>query len=184
MTSSSSLSPSSPSLPELGKEQEGFLDDQQIQDILSILPHRFPFLLIDRVERIVASQSGVGIKAVSVCEPWFQGHFPGKPILPGVLILEAMAQVASVVFAASNTMSLRKSNIYFVGIDRARFRKPVYPGCILELYVEKIRERHSNDNVLWRCKGEAKVGDLVVADGEIMAMMDKGTDKSMDKGSD
>ena len=171
MTSSSSPMPRDPA-----KEQGRDLDDQQIQDILSILPHRFPFLLVDRVERIKASQSGVGIKAISVCEPWFQGHFPGRPIFPGVLILEAMAQVASIVFGASNTMSLRQRNIYFVGIDRARFRKPVYPGCILELHVKKIRERLSNRNVLWRCKGEAKVEGIVVADGEIMAMMEKDSD--------
>ncbi len=152
------------------------LDDQQIRDILSILPHRYPFLLVDRVERIKASQSGVGIKAISVCEPWFQGHFPDRPIFPGVLILEAMAQVASIVFSASNTMSLRHSNVYFVGINRARFRKPVYPGCILELHVEKVRERTSNNSVLWRCQGEAKVAGEIVADGEIMAMMEKSSD--------
>ena len=152
------------------------LDDQQIQDILSMLPHRYPFLLVDRVERIQASQSGVGIKAISVCEPWFQGHFPGRPIFPGVLILEAMAQVASIVFGASNAISLRHSNVYFVGINRARFRKPVYPGCILELHVEKVRERTSNNSVLWRCQGEARVAGEIVADGEIMAMMEKSSD--------
>ena len=170
------MSSSPPSPREPVAAQDDFLDDQQIQDILSILPHRFPFLLVDRVERLKASTSGVGIKAISVCEPWFQGHFPGKPIFPGVLILEAIAQVASIIFAASNTMSLRQSNIYFVGIDRARFRKPVYPGYILELHVKKIRERRSNNNVLWRCKGEAKVAGEVVADAEIMAMMEKGVD--------
>ena len=165
-----------PSAPKPVEAQGGSVDDQQIQDILSILPHRFPFLLVDRVERIQASQSGVGIKAISVCEPWFQGHFPGRPIFPGVLILEAMAQVASIVFGASNTMSLRQSNIYFVGIDRARFRKPVYPGCILELHVKKARERRSNGSVLWRCKGEAKVAGVVVADAGIMAMMEESAD--------
>ena len=166
------ISPSpSPREPTKSEGQE--LDDQQVQDILSILPHRFPFLLVDRVERIKALQSGVGIKAISVCEPWFQGHFPGRPIFPGVLILEAMAQVASIVFGVSNTMSLRQSTIYFVGIDRARFRKPVYPGCLLELHVKKVRERRSQNNMLWRCKGEAKVAGEIVADAEIMAMMEE-----------
>ena len=174
--SSSSRPSSSPASRAPATTEGQTLDDQQIQDILSILPHRYPFLLVDRVERIKASCSGVGIKAITVCEPWFQGHFPERPIFPGVLILEAMAQVASIIFGASNAMSLRQSNIYFVGINRARFRKPVYPGCILELHVKKVRERHTNNNVLWRCKGEAKVAGEIVADGEIMAMMEKGSD--------
>ncbi len=147
------------------------LPDQDINDILKILPHRYPFLLIDRVERIFASHSGVGIKAISSGDPWFQGHFPDRPIFPGVLILEAMAQVASIVYSVSNTTSLLKSNIYFVGIDSARFRSPVLPGCLLEVHVEKTRERLHDGNLLWRCKGNAKVDGKVVADGQVMAML-------------
>ncbi len=147
------------------------LPDQDINDILRILPHRYPFLLVDRVEQIFASHSGVGIKAISSGDPWFQGHFPGRPIFPGVLILEAMAQVASIVYSVSNDTSLLKSNIYFVGIDGARFRSPVLPGCLLKVHIEKIRERRHDGSLLWRCKGCAKVGEKVVADGQVMAML-------------
>ena len=147
------------------------LPDQNANDILKILPHRYPFLLVDRVEQIFASHSGVGIKAISSGDPWFQGHFPGRPIFPGVLILEAMAQVASIIYSVSNTTSLLKSNIYFVGVDGARFRSPVLPGCLLEIHVEKIRERWHDGSLLWKCKGSAKVEGKVVADGQVMAML-------------
>lgn len=147
------------------------LKDQDSNDVMRILPHRFPFLLVDRVEQIFASHSGVGIKAISLGDPWFQGHFPEKPIFPGVLILEAMAQVASIVYSVSNATSLRNSNIYFVGIDRARFRNPVLPGCLLEIHIVKTHERVHDGNLLWCCKGEAKVDGKIVAEGQVMAML-------------
>lgn len=134
-----------------------------INEILKILPHRYPFLLVDKVAEFEAGKRAKGIKNVTINEPFFQGHFPGHPIMPGVLIIEAMAQVGGVLaFKSSNVAN---KAVYFMGIDKARFRKPVLPGDRLELVLEVTKSRGS----IWAFKGEAFVDGNLVAEAELMA---------------
>ena len=123
--------------------------------ILKLIPHRLPFLLIDRVENLVPDTSAVGIKSVTVTEPHFSGHFPNYPVMPGVLIVEAMAQTAGCLVSYTEGYGSKKSSegklVYFASIDIAKFRKPVRPGEILSLYIEKIRGR----GTLWKFSGTA-----------------------------
>ncbi len=140
-----------------------------IKEIMSIIPHRYPFLLIDRIEEFEENKRIVGIKNVTVNEPFFQGHFPGSPIMPGVLIIEAMAQTGGVLLLYSVPERAQKL-IYFMGIQKAKFRKPVVPGDVLKLEMEVLNLRS------WTCKlrGVARVGKDVVAEAEIIsAMIDK-----------
>lgn len=144
------------------------------KQIMSIIPHRYPFLLIDRIVEFEEKKRIVAIKNVTVNEPFFQGHFPGNPIMPGVLILEALAQAGGVLLLHS-VPDREKKLVYFVGIDNARFRKPVLPGDILRLEVEIVNLRS------WTCKlkAVAKVDGKIVAEAEIMsAMADKEEVKS------
>lgn len=136
-----------------------------IKEIMSLIPHRYPMLLIDRVEDIDAGESGVGIKNVSLNEWYFQGHFPDRPILPGVMIVEAMAQTAAVV-VMKNT-SANDKVVYFMSIDEAKFRKPVVPGDVLKLKVTRERSR----GTVWRFKGEATVEGKLVAEAIVTAMI-------------
>ncbi|TYO94795.1 3-hydroxyacyl-ACP dehydratase FabZ [Desulfallas thermosapovorans] len=139
-----------------------------IKDIMNILPHRYPFLLVDRIQELVPGVRAVGIKNVSVNEQFFQGHFPGHPVMPGVLIIEAMAQVGAV--AVLSTPEFTGKLALFAGIDKARFRRQVVPGDVLHLDVELLRVRGS----LGKGKGIAKVGDEVVAEAELLfALVDK-----------
>ena len=135
-----------------------------IQQILAMLPHRFPFLMIDRVLEVVPGERAVGIKCVTVNEPHFQGHFPTQPIMPGVLITEAFAQLACVVALTAHPEALGKS-VFLLGLDKVRFRHPVRPGDRIVLTVEKRFERRS----VWKLFGKAEVDGKVVADGEVMA---------------
>jgi 3-hydroxyacyl-[acyl-carrier-protein] dehydratase len=136
-----------------------------IERILQILPHRWPFVLVDRVTDVVAFERIVGHKGVTMNEPWFQGHFPGRPIMPGVLILEALAQIGGILAYASEPFDAGNSLMYFLGIDKAKFRRPVTPGDRLDLEVHVI---HHRTNV-WKLKGEASVDGALCAQGELLA---------------
>lgn len=139
-----------------------------IDEILALLPHNYPFLLVDRILELEPAKKIVGIKNVTFNEPFFPGHFPGKPIMPGVLIIEAMAQAGGVL--AFKTFPDKKGSVFFTGIDNARFRKPVIPGDQLKLVVEVIKHRRE----IWLFDGKAFVGDELVAEARIMAMLKQG----------
>jgi len=143
------------------------LDSTEIQ---AILPHRYPFLLVDRIEELEVGKRVIGIKNVTVNEPFFQGHFPGRPIMPGVLIIEAMAQVGGVLAFKSANQGGAKL-VYFMGIDKAKFRKPVLPGDRLRFVVDILKARHP----YWKMRGEAYVEDSLVCEAELMAMVTDGT---------
>jgi len=138
-----------------------------IDDILKMIPHRYPMLMIDRLEEIVIDHSAVGIKNVTANEPFFQGHFPGKPIMPGVLIIEAMAQTAAALVVYTIGDDVLGSLVYFMSVENARFRKMVRPGDTLRVHVERI---HKRGNV-WKFKGEAKVNGVVCAEATYTAMI-------------
>lgn len=136
-----------------------------INEILNLLPHRYPFLLVDRVLEFEEAKRIVAIKNVTLNEPFFQGHFPGRPIMPGVLILEAMAQAGGVL--AFKSFPEMKGSVFFTGIDGARFRKPVIPGDQLKLVVDVVKHRRE----IWVFEAKAYVENDVVAEARIMAML-------------
>ena len=142
-------------------------DTVDITGILRAIPHRYPFLLIDRVVDIVRDQSAVGIKNVSVNESFFAGHFPGHPVMPGVLIIESMAQTSAVLVVETLGPDAAGKVVYFMSIDNAKFRKPVVPGDQMRVQVTKQRRR----GPVWRFEGVAKVGDTVVAEAVFSAMI-------------
>lgn len=135
----------------------------EITEIMNILPHRYPFLLIDRILELDPGKSAKGLKNVTINEPFFMGHFPGHPIMPGVLIIEAMAQVGGVL--AFKSANVTNKAVYFMGIDNARFRKPVTPGDSVEFVLTVTKSR----GVVWVFKGEAFVAGQLVAEAELMA---------------
>jgi 3-hydroxyacyl-[acyl-carrier-protein] dehydratase len=141
------------------------LDAVEIDDIKRMIPHRYPFLLIDRVVDLVAETSAVGIKNVTANEPHFEGHFPAKAIMPGVLIIEAMAQTAAVLVVATLGQETAGRLVYFMTIDQARFRKPVVPGDQLRLAVTKEQRRLG----MWKFKGQGTVDGQLVAEATIGA---------------
>jgi 3-hydroxyacyl-[acyl-carrier-protein] dehydratase len=138
-----------------------------ITGVLARLPHRFPMLLVDRVEELVAGERIVAIKAVTFNEPFFQGHFPGRPIMPGVLIVEALAQAAGVL--AIESMGLRDSGklVYFMAIEEAKFRKPVEPGCLLRLEASFVQRRAT----VCKFEGRATVDGQLAAEARFTAMI-------------
>ena len=142
-------------------------DAVDVTRIMQMIPHRYPFLLIDRVVDIVAGESCVGIKNVSINEGFFQGHFPRDPVMPGVLIIEAMAQTAAVLVVYTLGAAFEGKLVYFMTIDNARFRRPVFPGDRIRVHVSKERQR----GMVWRFRGEAKVDDQVVAEAVFAAMI-------------
>jgi 3-hydroxyacyl-[acyl-carrier-protein] dehydratase len=137
-----------------------------IAAMLKLLPHRYPFLMIDKVVDIRGAEHGIGIKNVTVNEPQFQGHFPENPVFPGVLMIEGMAQTGGVLCIVSLGMSKPKS-VYFMTIDKAKFRRPVVPGDTIEYHMTLSAQRRN----MWWYKGEAKVAGRVVAEAEVGAMI-------------
>jgi len=137
------------------------LDNHEIQNIL---PHRFPFLMIDRIIELEPGVKAVGLKNITVNEPFFQGHFPNHPIMPGVLVVEAMAQVAGVLAFRSG---VKGEFVYFMSIEKAKFRKPVLPGDQLRLEIKVLHQR----NNVWRFSGEAFVDNKLVSEAEFTAMV-------------
>lgn len=138
--------------------------------IQKILPHRYPFLLVDRVHSIDGIKSAVGIKNVTMNEPHFQGHFPGNPIMPGVTIVEAMAQTTAVMVGASLGLTDGNLLVYFMAIDGCKFRRKVVPGDVLEMHVETTRGKPGGK--VWKFKGVAMVDGELAAEAEFTAMMD------------
>ena len=137
------------------------MDNREIQ---SILPHRFPFLMVDRILELEPKVKAVGIKNVTINEPFFQGHFPDFPVMPGVLIVEALAQVAGILALRSGA---KGSTVFFMSIEKAKFRKPVVPGDQLRLEVNIIQNRGN----VWKCRGEAFVDGKLVSEAELTAMI-------------
>ena len=138
-----------------------------MQEILRRIPHRYPFLLVDRAEDYRAHKSIVGIKCVTMNEPFFPGHFPGNPVMPGVLICEAIAQTGAVLMSKSLNADVEGKAIMFMSLDNARFRQPVRPGDVLRMHVEVLRAR----DVVFKFGGKAYVGDKVAAECEFAAMV-------------
>jgi 3-hydroxyacyl-[acyl-carrier-protein] dehydratase len=136
-------------------------------EILRRIPHRYPFLLIDRAEDYRAHQSIVGIKCVTVNEPYFIGHFPGNPVMPGVLIVEAIAQSGAVLMSKSLNADVSGKTIFFTSLDNCKFRHPVRPGDVLRMPVEVVRARGD----IFKFKGQAMVGDKLAAEVEFAAMV-------------
>jgi 3-hydroxyacyl-[acyl-carrier-protein] dehydratase len=145
----------------------GELGSADVMRVMQLLPHRYPFLLVDKIRDMVRDETAVGIKNVTINEPFFQGHFPKYPVMPGVLIIEALAQTAGALCVHAAGRTNIPQIVYFMGIDKAKFRKPVVPGDQLHLHVKKLRSR----GPVWRFYGEARVNEQVVAEAEISAMI-------------
>jgi len=149
---------------------ENAIGDIDILRIMEMIPHRYPMLMIDRVVDVRIGEGAVGIKNVTINEPFFQGHFPAKPVMPGVMIIEAMAQTAAVLVVATLGASAAGKLVYFMTVDEARFRRPVTPGDTLRIHVQKQRNRGN----VWKFEGRAMVGDTLHAEAVFSAMiMDK-----------
>ena len=142
-------------------------EDIDYAEVARRIPHRYPFLLVDRAEDYRPHQSIVGIKCVTINEPFFQGHFPGNPVMPGVLLIEAIAQSGAVLMSKSLDADTTGKTIFFMSLDNCRFRYPVRPGDVLRMPVEVVRARAD----VFKFKGRAMVGDKVAAEAEFAAMV-------------
>ncbi len=150
------------------------LQSLNIEKIMEIIPHRYPLLLVDRIVEMHPDEGAVALKNVTINEDFFNGHFPGKPIMPGVLIIEAMAQASAAFVIITMGVATEGKLVYFMSIDEAHFRKPVVPGDTLYLHIQKIRSRGN----VWKMKGEARVDGIRVANAVFSAMVvDKEDDK-------
>ena len=148
-------------------ESEEIVEQIDIERIMQLIPHRYPFLMIDRMVDIVAAESATGIKNVTVNEPCFQGHFPGHPIMPGVLIIESMAQTSAALVVHTLGKKAEGRVVYFMSVDSARFRKPVTPGDVMRINVKKQASRGN----VWKFQGEAVVDGAVVAEATYTAVI-------------
>lgn len=142
------------------------LSAMEISELLSVLPHRFPMLMLDKVIEIDGDDSAIGVKCVTINEPWAQGHFPGHPIFPGVLIIEAIAQTAGAIALRVQDDDERVNAMLLLGVDEAKFRNPAHPGDVLHFHLTKEHRRRQ----IGRYRGVAKVGDKIVAEALITAM--------------
>ena len=142
-------------------------DRMEASDIMKLLPHRYPFLLVDRIVDMDGDRSAIGIKNVTANEPYFQGHFPGNPVMPGVLLIEGMAQTAGALCMRFIDEFEEPPLVYFMAIDKARFRRPVIPGDTVHYHVEKMRSRGR----VWRFKAKAIVDGNLVAEAEVSAVI-------------
>jgi 3-hydroxyacyl-[acyl-carrier-protein] dehydratase len=142
-------------------------ESHDIQKLLTLLPHRYPFLLVDRIIEAKGDESCIGIKNVTANEPQFMGHFPQRPIMPGVLLIEGMAQTAGALCVASMGPSVRAPSVYLMTVDKAKFRKPVVPGDRVEFHMTKFAKRRN----IWWFRGEAKVDGVLVCEAEVSAML-------------
>lgn len=138
-----------------------------IMRVMQMIPHRYPMLMIDRVIDVVPNESAVGIKNVSINEQYFQGHFPQRPVMPGVLIIESMAQTAAVLVVETLGSEAEGKLVYFMTVDEARFRKPLTPGDTVHIHVTKVRNRGN----VWKFRGEAKVNGTLCAEATYAAMI-------------
>lgn len=146
------------------------LGTADIREILRMLPHRYPFVMIDRIIDIRGDEHAIGIKNVTINEPQFLGHFPENPVMPGVLVIEGMAQTAGVLCLRLMEPVGPRRAMYFLTIDKAKFRKPAVPGDTLEYHVDKIAHRRN----MWWYRAEAKVGDALIAEAEVGAAISEG----------
>ena len=151
----------------MSEEQGKKVDLVTIGRVMEMIPHRYPFLLIDKVKDIVLDESAIGVKNVTMNDNFFQGHFPSEPIMPGVLIIEAMAQTAAVLVVSTLGPESEGKLVYFMSVDSARFRKPVVPGDVLELHCKKSRNRGN----VWKFEAQGIVDGTVVAEATYAAMI-------------
>ena len=155
---------------ETEKTAENVIPEIRIDQILKLLPHRYPFLLVDRLKDVVPGESGIGIKNVTMNEPFFQGHFPENPVMPGVLQIEAMAQTAGIIVLQSFPEEERSGNgVYFMTVDEVKFRKPILPGDVIEFHVKKEQTVRN----VFKFRGEAKVDGKLVSQAIFSAMVFK-----------
>ncbi len=145
----------------------GTLESVDILRILELLPHRYPFLLVDKIVEMNGDESCIGIKNVTFNEPQFNGHFPGQPVMPGVMLIEGMAQTAGALCVHSKLGTKRPKVVYFMTIDNAKFRRPVVPGDVVEYHMRKTKQRAN----MWWFRGEAKVQGKVACEAEVSAML-------------
>lgn len=144
-----------------------YLDPLEIADIMRILPHRYPMLMVDRIINITKDSGGTGVKNVSINEPYFEGHFPSKPVMPGVLIIEAMAQTAAAYTAHVEGLDTNNRIVLFMGVEKAKFRRPVVPGDQLLIHVRVAQKRPP----VWKFEGRAEVSGKVVCEANFAAML-------------
>jgi 3-hydroxyacyl-[acyl-carrier-protein] dehydratase len=139
----------------------------EIQDIVRLLPHRYPFLLVDRIIEINGDNSCIGIKNVTINEPFFPGHFPARPVMPGVLLVEGMAQTAGAICTLSRGYDNPPKSVLFLTVDKAKFRRPVVPGDVVEYHMIKLRQKRT----MWWFRGEAKIKGELACEAEVGAMI-------------
>lgn len=141
------------------------MNELRIAEIMRILPHRYPFLLVDRVLEVDQDKRIVALKNVSINEPFFNGHFPGAPVMPGVLTIESMAQAGAILGLLEKKADLTKTLVYFLGIDEAKFRRPIVPGDQMRIVVEVLRRKA----IVWKMKGEVYVGSELAAEATLLS---------------